>query len=113
MRPQGVAIAILNTAVWVRWGSRLEIEEIRIALGPAGPRPFRARAAEAVLRGNILEEDSVEEAASAIMAEARLRSSPHRATQEYRRHLIGILLGRALRAASPVADREVGPGGRT
>jgi carbon-monoxide dehydrogenase medium subunit len=113
MRPQGVAIAILNTAVWVRWGSRLEIEEIRIALGPAGPRPFRARAAEAVLRGNTLEEDSVEEAASAIRAEAQLRSSPHRATQEYRRHLIGILLGRALRAASPLADREVGPGGRT
>jgi carbon-monoxide dehydrogenase medium subunit len=113
MRPQGVAIAILNMAVWVRRGGSLEIEEIRIALGPAGPRPFRARAAEAVLRGSTLQEDSVEEAASAIVAEAQLRSSPHRATREYRQHLIGVLLGRVLRAASPLGDREAGPGAHT
>jgi carbon-monoxide dehydrogenase medium subunit len=50
MRPQGVAIAILNTAIWLE---RQEgcIRDIRIAVGPAGPTPFRARQTEATLRG--------------------------------------------------------------
>ncbi len=51
MRPQGVAIAILNMAVWLqREGDR--IGEVRIALGPAGPIPQRARAAESALQGS-------------------------------------------------------------
>ncbi len=42
MRPQGVAIAILNMGVWVRTADSGTIEAIRIGVGPAGPTPLRA-----------------------------------------------------------------------
>ncbi len=44
MRPQGVAIAILNMACWLRCTPDSIIDDIRLAIGPAGPRPMRARA---------------------------------------------------------------------
>ena len=51
MRPQGVAIAILNMGAWLRVDSATGlVEDIRLAAGPAGPKPFRARRTEAVLR---------------------------------------------------------------
>ncbi len=83
MRPQGVAIAILNMGVWVeRIGD--QIRDIRIAIGPAGPVPFRAQAAEAILRGQSPQNDTVASALMAIHNEVRYRTSPHRATAEYR-----------------------------
>jgi carbon-monoxide dehydrogenase medium subunit len=100
MRPQGVAIAILNMAIWLRGSDETGIEDIRMAIGPAGPRPLRARRAEAVLRGRKLSDDVIAEATEALLGEARLRTSPHRATVEYRRHLTGVLMRRTLAAAT-------------
>jgi CO/xanthine dehydrogenase FAD-binding subunit len=99
MRPQGVAIAILNMAVWLRSPVGSIVEDVRVAIGPAGPRPLRARQAEAVLRGGELSEQVLGEATEALLREVRLRTSPHRATLEYRRHLSGILLRRTMGAA--------------
>ncbi len=98
MRPQGVAIAILNSAVWVqREGER--IAGIRIAMGPAGPTPFRALAAEETLRMQLMDEESVSRAIETLLAEARFRTSPHRATLEYRREMANILLTDSLTLA--------------
>jgi CO/xanthine dehydrogenase FAD-binding subunit len=98
MRPQGVAIAILNTAIWLeRQGDR--IEDIHLAVGPAGPRPFRLRQAEAAMRGKPFDDATLAAGKQAILAEARFRTSPHRATAEYRRHLSGILLEETLTLA--------------
>lgn len=98
MRPQGVAIAIQNMAVWVRRDED-RIEEIRIAIGPAGPIPFRAGQAEKILQGKIPTERVLDEAVDAIVAEARFRTSPHRATAEYRQRLAGYLLKETFHAA--------------
>jgi len=100
MRPQGVAIAILNMAIWLRGSNETGIEDIRMAIGPAGPRPLRARRTEAILRGRKLSDDVIAQATEALLGEARLRTSPHRATVEYRRHLTGVLLRRTLAAAT-------------
>jgi carbon-monoxide dehydrogenase medium subunit len=90
MRPQGVAIAILNIGVWVeREGER--IIEIRVAIGPAGPVPFLAHAAEDVLRGKAPEINILNEAISAIHDEVHYRTSPHRATSEYRHQITDAL----------------------
>ena len=104
MRPQGVALPILNSAVWLhREGER--IAQVRIAVGPFGPVPRRALAAESALCGQPLTAETIAQAVEALLREARFRTSPYRATQAYRRHLAGILLRDALRLAWERAGR--------
>ena len=75
------------------------IQDVRIALGPAGPTPLRARAAEQALVGKALDEDAISLALEALCNAARFRTSPHRATQEYRYHVAGVLLNETLSTA--------------
>jgi carbon-monoxide dehydrogenase medium subunit len=91
MRPQGVAIAILNTGIWLEREGEC-IREIRIAIGPAGPVPFRARAAEARLSGNTFSTAVLQEALRLIHEEVRYRTSPHRATSEYRHQVTDAII---------------------
>jgi carbon-monoxide dehydrogenase medium subunit len=98
MRPQGVAIAILNMAVWLhREGDR--VVDVRIAIGPSGPTPFRALAAEQALRSQTLSDERIEQALEALLRDARFRTSPHRATATYRQEMAGVLLRDTLQSA--------------
>ena len=99
MRPQGVAIAILNMGARLRVDEAGMIREARLAIGPAGPRPLRARAAEQAIVGNRLDKATFSNALNALSEEVRLRTSPHRATAEYRSHLLASLLSETLEAA--------------
>ncbi len=106
MRPQGVAIAILNVSVWLqRTGDR--IGEVRIALGPAGPTPTRAFATEEWLRNKPLNQRTLQKAGETMLEEARFRTSPHRATEEYRKHVAVGLLEEVLTTAWKRAGEEV------
>lgn len=98
MRPQGVALPILGLAVWLRMEAD-RIAAARLALGPAGPAPLRAREAEAFLSGKSFTAELLPTVAEMILKDARLRTSPHRATAEYRRELILPLAERALTLA--------------
>lgn len=98
MRPQGVAIAILNMAIWLARRDDL-IQDIRIAVGPAGTKPLRAVQTENFLRGKPYRPETVAQSLEVLLAETHFRTSPHRATAEYRRHLAGVLLEDALQAA--------------
>ena len=99
MRPQGVAIAILNMAAWVKLSEDGKIEQVRISCGPAGPKPFRANKTEEYLDGKSWSE-SAHQAASKILAEeVSLRTSAHRATKEYRHQLLPVLLREVLDTA--------------
>jgi CO/xanthine dehydrogenase FAD-binding subunit len=98
MRPQGVAIAILNMAVWLhREADR--IVDVHIAVGPSGPTPFRALAAEGSLRSQPFSQAGIERALEALLDEARFRTSPHRATIVYRREMAWVLLEDSLQQA--------------
>ena len=90
MRPQGVALPILNCAVWLERTEDI-IKDIRVAIGPGGPTPFRATQTEAVLRGLPFTNSNVEMAAETIILEAHFRTSTRRASQEYRMHLASRL----------------------
>lgn len=91
MRPQGVALPILNLALWLqRAGER--VAAIRIAIGPAGPKPFRARETEASMRGQVFSGALLQGAVDRLLSESRFRTSPYRASQEYRRQVAGVLL---------------------
>jgi len=99
MRPQGVAIAILNMAVWLEQAADGSLRDVRVAAGPGGPVPFRARQAEEALLGHQVTPAVLAEANAMLLHEARLRTSRHRATHEYRAHLAGYLLEQTIAAA--------------
>jgi CO/xanthine dehydrogenase FAD-binding subunit len=98
MRPQGVALPILGLAARVRLdANRQRVEDATIAIGPAGPIPFRATEAEAILKAASVFDDTVIEAViAAAQQQARLRTSKHRASQDYRHEMIAVLLRRVL-----------------
>jgi len=92
MRPQGVALPILNCAVWLERDREADtIKDIRIAVGPGGGTPFRATQAEDVLRGYPLNEETFESALNALLAQAQFRTSARRASADYRRHIVSGL----------------------
>jgi len=91
MRPQGVALPIINNSVWLeREGDT--INEIRIAVGPGGAVPFRARKAEGILAGTPFSDETFKSTLEALVEEVKFRTSKMRATSEYRYHLVKGLL---------------------
>ncbi len=92
MRPQGVAIAILNMAAWVKLGEDGSLEKVRVSCGPAGPKPFRALKMEEFLSGKAWDDTVYQEASKVLAGEVSLRTSKYRATKEYRHQLLPVLL---------------------
>ena len=90
MRPQGVALPILNCAVWVERAGEA-VKDIHIAVGPGSSIPFRASEAENTLRGQSLDQESFNRTLDALLGQAQFRTSARRATADYRRHIIGGL----------------------
>jgi carbon-monoxide dehydrogenase medium subunit len=91
MRPQGVALPIINNSVWLEREDDT-IKQIRIAVGPGGAVPFRARKAEAFLVGKPYSDETFKAALEALIEEVKFRTSKMRATSEYRYHLVKSLL---------------------
>jgi xanthine dehydrogenase FAD-binding subunit len=106
MRPQGVAIAILNMALWLRLDEVDAIRDARLALGPGGPTPRRFGLAEQALRGQPASHVAQAVVLDALREEVQLRSSAHRASAEYRHHLLGVLLQHVLQRAIAAARGE-------
>jgi carbon-monoxide dehydrogenase medium subunit len=90
MRPQGVALPILNCAVWLQRANDA-INDLHIAVGPGGGTPFRATQAEDTLRGQPCNESTFESALEALLAQAQFRTSARRASADYRRHIVSGL----------------------
>lgn len=98
MRAQGIALPILNVAVWLERAGD-QITGAHVAVGPAGPTPFRARKTEEFLRGKVFSMQTIAGAQETLLAEAVFRTSPARATAEYRRQLVVTLIKNALNTA--------------
>lgn len=93
-----LALPILNVAVVVTLQGDC-INEARIVLAPAGPMPFRAKAAEAFLISKAPETDVLLETAKRAASEAPFRDSQLRGSKEYRRNLACVLAHEALEKA--------------
>ncbi|MBL8079619.1 MAG: FAD binding domain-containing protein [Anaerolineales bacterium] len=87
MRPQGVALPILNCAVWLERNGN-QVNDIRIAVGPGGGTPFRATETENALRGKTFNAESLNNALESLLAQAKFRTSPRRASADYRQHIV-------------------------
>ena len=98
MRPQGVALPIINLSVWLERKSDT-INQIHIAIGPGGAVPFRAKNAEAFLAGKLYSDENFSMTLEALIAEVKFRTSAMRATLEYRYHLVGTLFKETLESA--------------
>ncbi|OGA92167.1 MAG: hypothetical protein A3G27_17585 [Betaproteobacteria bacterium RIFCSPLOWO2_12_FULL_66_14] len=79
-------------------GETQVIRDIRLAYASAAPTVFRAREAEAVLRGCAMSEEGLEATAEMACKVSNPRTS-WRANGEYRRELISSLTKRAIRHA--------------
>ncbi len=105
MRPQGVALPILGMAARVRLAGDA-IEDVALGAGPVAPVPFRAFKTEAFLQGKQLNEESVAEASKVLLDEVSPRTSPHRATKEYRIELLPGMLRDVLTRAVTTASSQ-------
>ncbi len=108
MRPQGIALPILGLAARVQVDeTHTRVVDAAIAVGPAGPIPFRALHAEAVLTSApLFDENLIEAAVGAALGEVQLRTSKHRASREYREELVPVLLRRVLQRAFARATEQ-------
>ena len=98
MRPQGVALPIINLAIWLERNDDL-ISQIRIAVGPGGPTPWSGTEAEKILLGKSLNEETFNVALGALLAQVGFRSSARRASADYRRHIVAGLFKDVLATA--------------
>jgi carbon-monoxide dehydrogenase medium subunit len=98
MRPQGVALPILGLAAWVRLDGDT-FEAVRLSVGPAGPVPLRPTTAEKWLEGRPATDETIASTVEQVWQDARLRTSPHRATADYRKEMVAVLVRRALALA--------------
>ena len=98
MRPQGVALPIINLAIWLERADDV-ISQIRIAVGPGGPTPWTGTEAERALIGKPLNEETFNAALEALLAQVGFRSSARRASADYRRHIVSGLFKDVLETA--------------
>jgi xanthine dehydrogenase FAD-binding subunit len=98
MRAQGIALPILNLSVWLeRKADR--IAAVRVAVGPSGPTPRRITPVEEALRGQTLGPESCAYALNVLLNNVHFRTSPYRASAEYRQQLVEVLLKDTLNLA--------------
>lgn len=98
-------IAVAGAGVWVALSDDYGISDARIALSAVAPTPLFVEPAGAVLAGQAPSEAAFTEAAEL----ARQAASPIedvRGTEAQRRHLVGVLVTRALRGAVSRARGE-------
>jgi carbon-monoxide dehydrogenase medium subunit len=90
-------LAIVGVAVLVI-ADRGSFKDVRIALESVAPTPIRAKKAEVILQGQDFDDKLVEKAASAAAGEAK-PIDDHRASAEYRRDMVKVLVKRAIEQA--------------
>ncbi len=96
-RRKAMDLAVVNVAVLLTLNPKTGIcERARIALGAVAPTPIRVREAENIIEGNQLNDELIRKAGEM----AKHTCSPIsdiRASSEYRREMVGVLVEKAIR----------------
>jgi len=86
----------LSLAISAKLTSR-HVDELRLVLSAAVDKPVRLTSAEGVLRGSDIDDAVLKQAGDAAIAEIDMESDS-RGSADYKRHLLGVHLARAMRA---------------
>ena len=101
MRPQGVALPVLSSAVWVKLNAeRTHFEGARVCIAPSAPVPQRVSAVEEAIAGMPAGAETVDAMVALANEHLRLRTSKYRATAAYRHEMADVLLRRTLMRAT-------------
>ena len=100
-RYEGEDLAQASVTVLALAGNRY-----RISFGSVAPRPIAAERIEALLEGQPISEELIQQAVR-LVPEEIAPITDIRATKEYRMHMVGVMLERGLRAA---VARQAGTG---
>jgi carbon-monoxide dehydrogenase medium subunit len=92
---RAMEVALLGLAMRLTLAASGVVTDARIAVCAAGPRPFRARAAEASLRDTVPDDRSIRDAGQLLADEADPIDDA-RASARYRRRVLPGLLARAV-----------------
>lgn len=80
-------------------------KDIRVALGAVAPTPVRAKRAENILRGEKFDDKLIEKMAQVACEEAH-PINDHRASAEYRRDMVKVLVRRAVKEVKGDGDEK-------
>jgi CO/xanthine dehydrogenase FAD-binding subunit len=94
-RRKALTLAIVNAAAGVALSDTGEVSEVRIALGAVAPTPICAHRAEEFLLGRNIDAELISKAAEIAITETS-PISDIRASAEYRKKLVAVLVRRAL-----------------
>ncbi|HKH78139.1 MAG TPA: xanthine dehydrogenase family protein subunit M [Rubrobacteraceae bacterium] len=101
---RGRGWGLAGVAAVVALGDDGTVSEARLALSGVGPTAVRARDAEAAVRGERASEETWRAAAEAAAAALEDPPSDIHASADFRRHLAGVLVRRALGVAAARAE---------
>lgn len=87
-------LAVVGVAAMVSQEKEI-LKDVRIGLGAVAPTPIRAAQAEAMLKGNAMGDELLAKAARTASEEAR-PIDDHRASAEYRKMMVEVLVRRAV-----------------
>jgi aerobic carbon-monoxide dehydrogenase medium subunit len=107
MAQQASGFAVVGVAVWLRLAQTGRCEDIGVGVTGLSEKPFRARAAEARLRGNKLTPKLIEESAAQVGEGSDPIEDLH-ASAKFRVHLAQVYTSRAIaEAGERAAGRKV------
>ncbi len=101
-----IDLAIVNITVVMTMDQDEKIcRDAKIVLGAVAPTPLRARKAETVLKGQKIDGALIERAAQVASEEARPRNASIRGSSEYKKEMVKVLTGRAIKKITALNDR--------
>lgn len=98
-RRQALTLAVLNATSRVKLASDGTVESVSIAVGAVAPTLLRIKPAEALLKGQKLNDELIQEAGRIAAKEIKPINDVH-GTIWYKQKTTGVLVGRTLRQAA-------------
>jgi len=95
---KSLSLPIVSVGAWAKVKDK-QISGVRLVAAPLNPSPTRLRRVEKELEGAFASPETYRKAGELAREEAVTRDSPLRGSGEYRRHLVGVGVERALREA--------------